>query len=136
MKLREIAIAFSAGAAGGLANSLAVWIFGLVGVTALLGVAIAPGLSAAWLYPRIVWGGIWGFLFALPIGRENWILRGVYFSLGPSFVQMLLVFPLQADKGLLGLDLGLATPVFVLFFNLVWGLTASLIFEFTTKSRD
>ena len=55
----KISLVFAAGCLGGLVNSLAVWLSGLYGLTATLGVKIAPQLSAAWLYPRIVWGGIW-----------------------------------------------------------------------------
>ena len=65
-------LAFSAGALGGLANSLAVWLFGALGITLALGVGIAPGLTPAWLYPRIVWGGLWGFLFLLPRPAGPW----------------------------------------------------------------
>jgi hypothetical protein len=35
------------------------------------------------------------------------------------------VFPLKADKGVMGLDLGVFTPLFVIFFNAVWGLVAA-----------
>ena len=45
---------FGAGAAGGLLNSMVVWLFGSLGLSAALGVAIAPHLSPGWLYPRIV----------------------------------------------------------------------------------
>jgi len=115
---------FGAGAAGGLANSLAAWLFGKLGVTAMLGVAIAPHLSPAWLYPRIVWGGIWGMLLFLPLRLRRPILRAFVLSLGPTLVQLLLVFPFKAHEGWLGLDLGLATPAFVVLFNLVWAVVA------------
>jgi hypothetical protein len=54
----NISYIFSAGAFGAIINSIVVWIFGVIGLTAALGVAIAPDLTPAWLYPRIVWGGI------------------------------------------------------------------------------
>lgn len=133
MKIRKTAIAFAAGGAGGLANSLTVWLFGFLGITAALGVGIAPALSAAWLYPRIVWGGLWGFLFLLRVVPGNWILRGILFSLGPTLVQLLVVFPYKADKGMFGLELGTITPLLVLMFNLVWGLIASWIYDRSTR---
>lgn len=129
---RNISIIFSAGAAGGLINSLVVWIFGVIGITGALGVAIAPGLTPAWLYPRIVWGGIWGVLFLLPILRGSLYLRGMLFSLGPSLVQLLIFFPLR-EKGLLGLELGTLTPLFVIFFNAVWGIGTALWIYFTER---
>jgi len=121
---RSLSLFFAAGALGGLVNGLVVWLAGDLGITHALGVAIAPKLSAAWLYPRVVWGGIWGFLFVLPVSLR-WLARGLALSLGPSLVQLLVVFPLQARKGVLGLDLGVLTPCFVLFFNASWGIAAS-----------
>ena len=57
--MKKVLIFFAAGCLGALANSLAVWLFGDLGITKLLGVSISPSLTAGWLYPRIVWGGIW-----------------------------------------------------------------------------
>lgn len=131
---RQVALSFAAGSAGGLANSLTVWLFGTIGITAALGVGIAPALKPAWLYPRIVWGGLWGFLFLLPVLANRPWTQGLLLSLGPSFIQLFVVFPLKAQKGLLGLEIGLLTPVFVLFFNAVWGLTAAWLIR--TVSRE
>jgi hypothetical protein len=55
----------------------------------------------------------------------NWISQGLLLSLGPTLVQLFIVFPLKADKGVMGLDLGVFTPLFVIFFNAVWGLVAA-----------
>lgn len=107
-------------------NSLVLWLFGAAGVTASFGVKLAPDLSAKWLYPRLVWGGIWGALFLLPILRNQVVGQGILLSLGPTAVQLFVVFPYQANKGILGLDLGLLTPLFVFFFNAVWGITAAI----------
>ncbi len=124
--LHKLSLAFSAGCVGGLLNSLAVWICGELGITASLGVAIAPRLSAAWLYPRLVWGGIWAVLFLLPFMQRRLLSKGLVLSLGPSLVQLFVVFPLRAGKGVMGLDLGTLTPLLVLGFNAVWGLAAAL----------
>ena len=125
MFFKEISLTFAAGVLGGLANSLTVWLFGAVGLSQLLGVALAPQLSPVWLYPRLVWGGIWGWLFLLPSPRLTYSTRGIFLSLGPSLVQIFLVFPYQLDKGVGGLQLGYLTPLLVLFFNAVWGLEAA-----------
>jgi hypothetical protein len=130
--LREVAIAFSAGSFGGLTNSLTVWLFGLIGIPLLLGVKIAPALTPAWLYPRLVWGGLWGFLFLLPIyalSRKPFWVRGLWLSLVPTLVQLLLVFPIKDGRGLLGLSLGVLTPLFVLLFNAVWGFSTAFLLE-------
>ena len=65
--LDRAAMSFAARAFGALVNSVAVWAAGAYRLTARLGVGIAPALTANWLYPRLVWGGLWGFLFLLPL---------------------------------------------------------------------
>ena len=120
-----LGVLFASGCFGGLINGLAVWIFGVLGITAALGVKIAPALTPGQLYPRIVWGGLWGFLFVLPIFRRSIFWQGLILSLGPTIIQLFIVFPLKAKKGALGLELGYLTPVFVLLFNAVWGWAAS-----------
>ena len=124
--LRRASIFFAAGAVGGLANGLCVWFLGSAGVTAALGVSISPALTPAMLYHRVVWGGIWGLAFLLPLAVSSALLRGALYSLGPTFVQLFIVFPERAHKGMMGLELGTLTPLFVLLFNAVWGITAML----------
>ena len=125
--LVRAAIAFAAGTLGGLANSLIVWFAGWIGFTAAVGVAIAPTLTPGWLYPRLIWGGIWGFIFLLRLPRAVWWVRGLVLSLGPSAVQMFVVFPLKTPHGFLGLGLGASTPLLVLAFNAVWGLVCAWV---------
>jgi hypothetical protein len=122
---RRLSFCFAAGAVGGLANGLAVWGAGELGLTRALGVAIAPALTAPWLYPRLVWGGLWGALFLLRAPGERWVRHGLLLSLAPALVQLLLVYPLLAGKGVLGLELGALTPLVVLFNNAVWGVAAA-----------
>lgn len=124
--LRKSTILFSAGCLGGIVNSLVVWIFGAKGITASLGVKIAPDLTATWLYPRMVWGGIWGFLFLLPLLRKSIYWQGLLYSLGPTLVQLFVVFPAKTGKGMMGLELGGLTPLFVVFFNAVWGVSTAM----------
>lgn len=124
--MKKPLVLFSAGCVGGLANSLVVWLFGLLAITALFGVSIAPSLTPGWLYPRIVWGGLWGLVFLLPILNGNIIVKGSVLSLLPTAAQLFIVFPFKADKGIAGLDLGVMTPVFVVIFNWVWGVAAAL----------
>jgi hypothetical protein len=124
LTLRNLSLVFVAGCWGALLNSLAVWSFGVLGIAPALGVHIAPALTTAFLYPRLVWGGLWGFLFLIPLGRRSFPARGLFFSLGPTLVQLCLVFPVMAHKGVLGLQLGYLTPLLVVFYNAIWGYGA------------
>ncbi len=132
--VKDLSLTFAAGALGGLANSLAVWLFGAVGLNQLLGVALAPKLTPAWLYPRLVWGGLWGWLFLFPLSKLSYPSRGILLSLGPSLVQIFVVFPLKAQKGIGGIELGYLTPLMVLFFNAVWGLVTAIWLKWTRYS--
>lgn len=127
--MNKILVFFAAGCLGGLTNSLVVWLFGDLGITSSWGVAISPSLSPHWLYPRIVWGGLWALLFVLPMLKANLFLKGTILSLFPTIVQLFVVYPYQEHKGIAGLKLGLYTPVFVLFFNWVWGVATALIIK-------
>jgi hypothetical protein len=40
---------------------------------------------------------------------------------------------MQANKGVMGLDLGALTPVAVLIFNAIWGVTAASWLRLTNK---
>jgi hypothetical protein len=127
--LKTASLAYAAGNVGAVVNSLAAWLFGMLGVSAALGVKMAPSLAVAWLYPRLVWGGLWGFIFLLPLLPGSPLLRGLLFSIGPTLGQLFVVFPLSLGKGLLGLDLGALTPVLVVLFNAIWGIVASYWLE-------
>ena len=79
LTMRNLSLVFAAGCWGALWNSLAVWVFGALGIAPALGVHIAPALTPAFLYPRLVWGGLWGLLFLLPLGRLSFPVRGLLF---------------------------------------------------------
>ena len=127
---KRLTVIFAAGCLGGLANSLAVWLFGAYGVTKSLGVRIAPDLSPVWLYPRLVWGGIWGLLFLLPVFRSSVLKRGLLLRLGPTIIQLFVVFPYKADQGMMGMGLGALTPLLVFVFNAIWGITVAIWLRF------
>lgn len=122
-----LSVCFCAGLLGGLANSLALWLAGRWGLTTMAGVALTPHLTAAWLYPRLVWGGLWGLLFyftvARPRSRRHWVHKGLWLSLVPTMVQLFLVFPQRTPYGPLGIGLGNLTALFVLLANFAWGVS-------------
>lgn len=123
--MKNLLVYFASGCLGGLANSIAVWLFGQFGITKMFGVALAPALSPEWLYPRIVWGGLWGLAFILPFMKSRLINKGLILSLLPTLYMLFFVFP-QSRAGMLGLGLGVLTPVLVVFFNMIWGVVAGL----------
>ncbi|WP_372863942.1 hypothetical protein [Spongiibacter sp.] len=124
--MRNYLLCYAAGGIGGLLNSLALWLCGLYGITAAIGVNISPALSPEWLYPRLVWGGLWGLLFALPLFTGPWLRRALLLSLLPSAVQLFIVFPYHSPYGQAGLALGMLTPLVVLLANALWATGTGL----------
>jgi hypothetical protein len=123
---KRMTLMFAAGLLGGLASSVTVWSFDAYGITRALGVRLDPNLSAGWFYQRLIWGGLWGLLFLLPVLRNSPIKRGLLLSLGPTLVQLFVVFPYEANQGMMGMGLGALTPLFVFVFNAVWGIVAAI----------
>ena len=126
--VRKISGAFTGGALGALIDSANIWILGQAGVTAMLGISLRPQFTAPWLYPRLVWGGIWAMLLILPFSRQKTALRGILMSLAPTAMMLVMVFP-EMGMGLLGLKAGLLTPLLVLLLNFIYGLVASFWYK-------
>ena len=122
--LRKISGAFTAGVLGALIDSINVWMLFHTGMLAILGITMRIEFTGLWLYPRLVWGGIWALLLVLPILRTRIILRGVVMSLFPSAMMLFKVLP-EMGKGLMGLQLGLLTPVLVVALNCIYGIVAA-----------
>jgi hypothetical protein len=114
---------------GAIVNSLVLWIAGEYGLSARMGVAIHPELNANWLYPRLVWGGLWGLLLVLPWLQHRALLRGLVFSLAPTLFALLYFYPYRLHKGMLGQELGQLTPVLVATVNALWGVVTALWFR-------
>lgn len=134
--LTRVSLYFAAGCIGGAANSLAAWLFGVSGINTLLGIALIPTFTPGWLYLRVVWGGVWGLLFLLPVlALRPLYVRAAFLSLIPCAVQLLVVFPLKLKKGYWGLELGTMTPLLILVLNLVWGYATAFWLSLTAQRR-
>ncbi|MFA5516234.1 MAG: hypothetical protein WDA20_08095 [Desulfuromonadales bacterium] len=127
---RAVGGAYVGGTLGALVDSANIWWLGKVGITAKLGIGLRPEFTASWLYPRLVWGGIWGLLLVLPFLKSRLLLRGMLVSLAPSAMVLFVVFP-EMGKGMLGLGFGTLTPMLVILLNFIWGMVASLWYSST-----
>lgn len=130
--IRKFSCAYVGGAIGALIDSFNIWILGKTGITALLGIGLQPKFVMPWLYPRLVWGGIWGLLFMLPFLGKRVFLRGIIFSLVPTAYVFIMVFP-SMGKGLFGLGFGTLTPLLVLLLNFIWGIAGAFWYKFGIK---
>ena len=129
---RKISSGFTGGAIGAFIDSFNIWLLGKAGVTSLLGVSMQPHFTTKWLYPRLVWGGLWGLLFLLPFSKRHIINKGLIISLAPSAIMLFIVFP-NMGKGTFGTGFGTLTPVLVVLLNFIWGITAGLWYKQATS---
>lgn len=129
--MRALLVAFGAGCFGGLIYCVALWLSGRYGITQAFGVSLYGSVSPQWMYPRIVWGGLWGLLFLLPMLTSTVFARSFVISLIPTFVWLFIIYPFYAGKGIAGLQLGLLTPLLVWFFFWIWALTVALLLRFS-----
>src|SRR5690606_30280454 len=120
-----------AGCFGGLVYCVVMWLFSRYGITQSLGVSLYGSISPQWMYPRIVWGGMWGLLFLLPMLTSTVFARSFFISLIPTLVHLFIIYPFYTGKGVAGLQLGLLTPVLVWFFFWVWALITAIILRFS-----
>ncbi len=131
--MKNLSLVFMAGLFGGLVNCLIVWFLGWLGIPQTLRVQIAPPLNSSFIYPELVWGGLWGLLFLVPLGRLSFPVKGAVISLVPSMVQLFVLFPLKAHQGILGLQLGALTPLVVLIYTALWGIPAGLWLQWALR---
>lgn len=119
-------LCFTAGLVGGLTGSVLLWMAGSYGWTAAMQVNLAPQWTLDWLFPRLIWSGVWGLLLVPRFMPRSIFWRGLCVSLAPTLAQLLVAFPADPDKGLWGLGLGALTPVVVIVVNAVWGWVAAM----------
>lgn len=124
--MKNALIVFAAGCLGALIQCVVMWLLARYGITHSLNVSLPGSISPAWLYPRIVWGGLWGFLFLLPILTSSVFVRSFVIALIPTGVQLFIIYPLYEHKGVAGLSLGILTPFVVLFSYWVWSLATTV----------
>lgn len=117
---------FVAGCFGAVVNTAAIWLCDNFGIIEAAQVSMRPEYTEAWFYRRIVWGGLCGLLFFLPVGKSNLFFKATLISLVPSVFQLLYVYPYQLNAGFGGTGLGAMTPVLILFFNWIWAVATAM----------
>ncbi len=118
-------LGFASGALAAVVQGLLIVLCSALGLFLVLGVPLEIEGSRFWFYQRIVWGGLWGLLFAVPLldAWPQW-RRGLVIAVLPAAATFFWFLPFQDQQGWLGLKLGPMMPVIVLFFALLWGAIA------------
>ncbi|PLX80133.1 MAG: hypothetical protein C0615_01565 [Desulfuromonas sp.] len=124
-----ICVCFCAGLIAAVVSEGTKWTFILLKLNEKVGVNFYSDFHFRALAPLLIWGGIWGLVFSLVVTgnryRKHWVRKGIIISLLPTAHQLFYIYP-QAGHGMLGVDLGMLTPLFVLLFNLMWGIYAGI----------
>lgn len=124
--LTRAAIYYAAASLGGLAVVLTAWALGELGVPDALGVAIKPKLELGWIYRAVVWGGLWGLIFLLPLRISPLWLKGALLTLAPVLAAFVYFIPMRGGA-MFALDKGALAPLYIYAFNLPWGLVTAYL---------
>lgn len=124
--IKNVFYVFIAGGLGGVTNSIVVWSLSTLGITPALGFDMNPELSLEWLFRRIFASALWGIIFLIPILENAPIKKGAILSILPWLSSVLIVFPMRMAAGFFGLEFGIGTPIWTLFFAIIWGVTGTL----------
>lgn len=125
---RLLTLGFGAGAFGACMLALANLLLTALRVQDLIGLpAPAPQPVLPRLYQLLVWGGIWGFLFVVPIMNRWWWLKGIIIGVLASLAVLFYFNP------------GIQTPpmrlVYVLALNAIWGIAAGFWWALVSNTR-
>ncbi len=115
------------GGLGAAASSAALWAAGRYGLTSWVGVTYAPLFTWLWLEPRLLWGALWGLGFA-PLARAfptRLFGAALAFSLVPSVLDLLDLFPAVLGQSTFGTAPGRWTPAWVLGANGLWAVVTA-----------
>ena len=124
--LRRAALYYAAASLGGLAVVLTAWSLGQIGVAEALGVAIEPALDLPWIYRLVVWGGLWGVIFLLPLKLEPLWLKALVLTLAPVLAALVIFAPMRGGA-LFALDRGALAPLYIYLINIPWGLATAYV---------
>lgn len=124
--ISRAALYYAAASVGGLAVALTAWGLGEAGVADALGVGINPPMQLPWLYKMIVWGGLWGLIFLLPIKLGPLWLKALVMTLAPVLVALVVFTPMRGGA-LFALDKGAIAPFYIYAINIPWGLATAYL---------
>lgn len=115
---RQLTLGFGAGAFGALILALVSVVLNTLKVQTLIGLPPPPAPESylPLLYRLVVWGGIWGLLFAVPVLNRAWWLKGIIIGVLATLAILFYFNP------------GVTTPpvrfAYVLVLNSIWGIAA------------
>jgi hypothetical protein len=133
--LKKISVLFAGGCFGGICNIFTGWVFEALHISSEMGMKMPVTFEAPAVYRPIIWGGIWGFIFILPLFNKRPVLKGIFLSIAPSLVALFVFMPIRykaileipgSTTAMTGMNIGILMTIYVLMVNAVWGIAAGL----------
>jgi hypothetical protein len=115
---RLLTLGFGAGAFGAVILALVSAALNALNVQALIGLPPPPAPESylPLFYRLIVWGGVWGLLFVVPVLNRLWWLKGIIIGVLATLAILFYFNP------------AITTPpmrfAYVLVLNAIWGIAA------------
>lgn len=129
--MKKILLCFIAGCLGGIAVNVVNIILALVNIPHYIGVDLSQDSSIIALYMDLLWGGLWGILFLIPILENLLFVKGVLLSLIPTLFQLFVVLPKLYGVNILGLEFSILLPLYIFLLNGIWGIFAALFLSYS-----
>ena len=120
---------FGVGNLGTLLALMLLFLLQILGLNHFINMPNLPLLSGIWLYPKLVWGGLFALAFLLPFMNNQVLFKGVIVALLITLVGLVIPLPFSIFNGARGLSIGLNTFALLFAFNLVWALITSLMIK-------
>lgn len=130
---KKISLLFAAGCLAAFIVSLLAWLSGLLEIPSHFHVKMTPTLTIEWLFMRTIWGGVFAWLFFLPMMERLYIIRGLVYSFIPMIIELFILMPVFKKEGLLGASLGEYAFAFVIIYSLIWGLITGIWYKITDE---
>lgn len=134
----RIALGALGGGLAGVAHGALQWLAGTAGLLDLPGIGVQPGVTLSQWGMRAVSGVALGLAFGLLLRRipgRSHVERAAWFSLLPTLYMWLWHYPTVLGVGLLGIRVGILTPLVVALFNLAAGVVAGAVMAWGERTE-
>ena len=127
MRLNHILICYAAGSAASLLGLLLWYLVSHSHLINLLSLPNFGGWSITLAQSRLLWGGLWGLLFALPLLKRHPWQRGIWLAIFPCMMTLW-----THDAWSISYFFSLH-PLVVIIDHLLWGLACAWLIRYASK---
>ncbi len=122
---KKVIAAFTAGCFGGIIVNADQYLVGFLNLPKIIGLGIVPDFNMIDLLSDVMWGGVWGLLFAVPFLDNMLTLKGVLLG-GFSFLLQLLTAVSYVHEHVITINDPVALIAYLFGLNVYWGVISSV----------